>query len=33
MRFLREEKHFENLEQLREQIKDDIDSILHPDAC
>ena len=33
MRFLREEKHFENLEQLREQIRDDIDSILHPDAC
>lgn len=33
MRFLREEKHFENLEQLREQIKGDIDSILHPDAC
>lgn len=33
MRFLREEKHFENLEQLREQIKVDIDSILRPDAC
>ena len=32
LRFLREEKHFENLEALRDQIKDDIDSILHPGA-
>ena len=28
VRFLREEKHFENIEELREQIKDDIDSTL-----
>ncbi|MBO7457064.1 MAG: riboflavin biosynthesis protein RibF [Paludibacteraceae bacterium] len=32
LRFIREEKHFESLEALREQIKDDIDSILRPDA-
>lgn len=31
-RFLRDEKHFENLEALRDQIKDDIDSILRPDV-
>ena len=30
--FLREEKHFENLDQLRQQIKEDIDSILRRDA-
>ena len=30
LRFLREEKHFENLDALREQIKDDIDSTLRP---
>lgn len=28
VQFLREEKHFENIEELREQIKDDIDSTL-----
>jgi riboflavin kinase/FMN adenylyltransferase len=28
VRFLREEKHFVNIEELREQIKDDIDSTL-----
>lgn len=28
VRFLREEKHFESIEELREQIKDDIDSTL-----
>lgn len=28
VRFLREEKHFENIEELRKQIKDDIDSTL-----
>ncbi len=28
VRFLREEKYFENIEELREQIKDDIDSTL-----
>lgn len=31
LRFIREEKHFESLEALRDQIKDDIDSILRPD--
>lgn len=30
--FLREERHFENLEDLREQIKADVDSILRRDA-
>lgn len=30
VRFLREEKHFDSLEELREQIKDDIDSTLRP---
>lgn len=30
VRFLREEKHFESLEELREQIKGDIDSTLRP---
>jgi len=30
VRFLREEKHFESIEELREQIKDDIDSTLRP---
>lgn len=29
LRFLREEKRFESLEELREQIKADVDSILH----
>ena len=29
-RFLREEKHFETLEELREQIREDVDSILRP---
>ena len=32
LRFLREEKQFGSLEELRAQIKDDIDSILRPDA-
>ena len=32
LRFLREEKRFESLEELREQIKADVDSILRPDA-
>ena len=31
-RFLREERHFENVEALKEQIKADVDNILHPDA-
>jgi riboflavin kinase/FMN adenylyltransferase len=31
VRFLREEKHFVNIEELREQIKDDIDSTLRPE--
>lgn len=30
VRFLREEKHFDSLEELREQIKGDIDSTLRP---
>ena len=30
LRFLREEKHFDSLEELREQIKADIDSTLRP---
>ena len=30
VRFIREEKHFDSLEALRDQIKDDIDSILRP---
>lgn len=30
MRFLREERHFDTLEELRAQIKDDVDSILRP---
>ena len=30
VQFLREERHFESLEELRAQIKDDIDSILRP---
>ena len=30
MRFLREERHFDSLEELRAQIKDDVDSILRP---
>lgn len=29
-RFLREEKHFDTLEELRAQIKEDVDSILRP---
>ena len=31
-RFIREERHFDSAEALRRQIKDDIDSILRPDA-
>ena len=30
VRFIRDEKHFESLQELQEQIKDDIDSILRP---
>ncbi len=30
VQFLREERHFDSLEELRAQIKDDIDSILRP---
>ena len=30
VRFLREERHFDTLEELREQIKADVDSILRP---
>ena len=32
VQFLREEKSFDNLDELRQQIKADIDSILRPDA-
>ena len=32
VRWLRDEKHFENLETLRKQIKADVDSILRPDS-
>lgn len=31
-RFIREERHFEDADALRRQIKDDVDSILRPDA-
>jgi FAD synthase len=32
VRFLREEKQFDSLEQVKEQIKDDVDSILRQGA-
>ena len=32
VRWLREERHFEDLEALREQINADVDNIRHPDA-
>lgn len=30
IRFIREEKHFESLDELKAQIREDIDSILRP---
>lgn len=32
VRFVRDEKHFTSLEELKEQIKADVDNIRHPDA-